>query len=332
MIQVQKLLWSAGGGRHKTGNSLLKQLCYMRTSGIVSKVILFLTTFYCVLRYFASINLQTGHRTRGKKCRAWASSVRNLSSEKAFQEETLYWLLFAIIYAKWAPVFKHRNKIRLCPVQACQKKSTITLEGLKWFVFLLPLSQALNGDKLNFSSWFLFRDHCNRDLYNSCVLPTPTYSCITALSTQCKTPHLSLCWNVKVYATCDTLSQDCCVIHTMMEEKRLQSMPVTEFFTSYSSAFQQTATFFFIKTHRAIRSIFLFTKFSTGNTEICIMFHFIQWAQGVSDCKMHNYVIKNSKIQLLHSLYITCITDEELLYTFILINKYVCPWQLRNKT
>lgn len=182
--------------------------------------------------------------------------MRNLSSEKAFQEETLYWLLFAIIYAKWAPVFKHRNKIRLCPVQACQKKSTITLEGLKWFVFLLPLSQALNGDKLNFSSWFLFRDHCNRDLYNSCVLPTPTYSCITALSTQCKTPHLSLCWNVKVYATCDTLSQDCCVIHTMMEEKRLQSMPVTEFFTSYSSVFQQTTTFFFWLKHIELSEVF----------------------------------------------------------------------------
>lgn len=41
---------------------------------------------------------------------------------------------------------------------------------------------------------------------------------------------------------------------------------------------------------------------------------------------------KNSKIQFLHSLYIICMTDEELLYNFILINKYVCPWQLRNKT
>lgn len=214
-----------------------------------------------------------------------------------------------------------------------KKKSTITLEGLKWCVFLLPLSQALNGDKLNFSSWFLFRDHCNRDLYNSCVLPTPTYSCITALSTQCKTPHLSLCRNVKVYATCDTLSQDCCVIHTMMEEKRLQRVcQLLNFSQVIHQLFNRRPHFFLIKTHRAIRSIFLFTKFSTGNTEICIMFHFIQWAQGVSDCKMHNYVIKNSKIQLLHSLYITCITDEELLYTFILINKYVCPWQLRNKT
>lgn len=153
MIQVQKLLWNAGGGRHKTGNSLLKQLCYMRNSGILYKVILFLTTFYCVLRYFTSVNLQTGHRTRGKKnAELEPHQWEIFPSEKAFQEETLYWLLFAIIYAKWAPVFKLRNKIRLCPVQAYKKKkkNTITLESLKWCVFSLLLSQALNGDKPEF--------------------------------------------------------------------------------------------------------------------------------------------------------------------------------------
>lgn len=106
------------GGRRKTDNSLLKQLSYMRNSGIVSKVILFLTTFYCALRYFTSINLQTGHRTRWEKMQSLS-----LISEKPFQEEILYWLLFAIIYAKWPPVFKHRNKVRLCPVQACQKST-----------------------------------------------------------------------------------------------------------------------------------------------------------------------------------------------------------------
>lgn len=67
MIWVQKLLWIVGRGRCDVGNSLLNQLCYISSSGIVSKVILFLPTFGCVLRCLMSVNAQTSHRTRWEK-------------------------------------------------------------------------------------------------------------------------------------------------------------------------------------------------------------------------------------------------------------------------
>lgn len=185
----------------------------------------------------------------GKNLRAWTSSVNNLSKRKPYIGIGLQkYMQNDPSKPKKPPVFKHTNKIRSCPpVHAC-REITVTLEDLKWQASLFPLSQALNSHKINFSSWFLFRLHCKRDLYNSSVLPTPTYSSITTLPKHCKIPCLSLYWNVKIYATCDKLFQACCMIHTMIGDKRhYRVCQLLTLFTSYLPIFQQISVFFLLK-------------------------------------------------------------------------------------
>lgn len=143
----------------------------------------------------------------------------SLASEQSFQKETLHWHWFVKMYADdpgkpKSLVFKHINKNKLCPcVNAYQESTVLGTDEMPGF--LLPLSQAQNNQKIKFTRWLLLRFHL-KHLYNSSVLPTPTYSCIISHAQHCKIPCLSLFWNVKVYATWDMLFQACWVIHTMM--------------------------------------------------------------------------------------------------------------------